>query len=242
MRTADCHGQRAQEMRAGARIATPASLAFIPLGLALGVLVVQAGLAWWWAPLFAAFIYAGSLEFLLVGMVSTGLPLPQVALTAFLVNFRHVFYALTFPLSQVYKKRFKIYSTFTLTDEAYALMLPAKEERWSQTRILTIQTLMYIVWVVAVAIGAGFGTLIPSRVRGLEFAVSALFTSLALDAYTMRPSKPIGLSAIACAAIGLILTPGSNLLTAILIFVIGLTITFWWQRRHQPQANEVSHD
>lgn len=222
---------RAQEIKAGIRIVMPATLAFIPLGLALGVLVVQAGLAWWWGPVFAAFIYAGSLEFLLVGMVATGLPLPQVAITALLVNFRHVFYALTFPLSRVYAKRLKIYSTFALTDEVYALTLPAKQERWSQERILTIQTLLYVVWIVSVTVGAGFGVLIPSWVHGMEFAVSALFISLALDAYKMRPSKPIGLSAIGCAVIGLILTPDSNLLTAMTIFVLGLTVVYLVQHR-----------
>lgn len=231
---------RVQEIKTGIQIAMPATLAFIPLGLALGVLVVQAGLAWWWGPVFAAFIYAGSLEFLLVGMVATGLPLPQIAITAFLVNFRHVFYALTFPLSRVYAKRLKIYSTFALTDEAYALTLPAKQERWSQERILTIQTLLYVVWISSVAVGAGFGTLIPSWVHGMEFAVSALFIVLALDAYKMRPSNQVGLSAIACAAIGLILTPDSNLLTAMTIFLVGLTVTYLLQRGKLKGA--TSHD
>ena len=39
--------------------------AFIPLGLAFGVLVSHSGLPWWWAVVFASVIYAGSLEFLL---------------------------------------------------------------------------------------------------------------------------------------------------------------------------------
>ncbi len=51
-------------------ISAPIGLAFIPLGMALGLLVVHAGLAWWWAPVFAAVIYAGSLEFLMVGMAA----------------------------------------------------------------------------------------------------------------------------------------------------------------------------
>ncbi|XGU21188.1 AzlC family ABC transporter permease [Rhodococcus sp. 3Y1] len=49
---------------------------------------------------FTSLIYAGSLEFLAVGMVAAMTPLPYVALTALLVNFRHVFYALSFPLER----------------------------------------------------------------------------------------------------------------------------------------------
>lgn len=233
----------ASEIKAGWRIALPACLAFIPLGLALGVLVVQAGLAWWWAPIFGAFIYAGSLEFLLVGMVSSLVPLSQIALTAFLVNFRHVFYALAFPLNRVYRKRFKLISTFTLTDEAFALTLPAQREHWSQTRIIAIQLFMYIVWVVAVGAGALLGSFIPTWVVGLDFAVSALFMAMAIDAYKTRPSTPIPLAAIACALGAGFFTPNSYLFSAITVFVIGLAATYFWQRRTQtnPQTKAVSH-
>ena len=50
-------------MRRVLTMVAPLGLAFIPLGMALGFLVVHAGLAWWWAPVFAGVIYAGSLEF-----------------------------------------------------------------------------------------------------------------------------------------------------------------------------------
>ncbi len=82
-------------------LAAPIGLAFIPLGMALGFLVVHAGLAWWWAPVFAAVIYAGSLEFLMVHLAATAAPIAVVALTTVVVNSRHVFYALSFPLHRV---------------------------------------------------------------------------------------------------------------------------------------------
>jgi predicted branched-subunit amino acid permease len=66
-------------------------------------------------------IYAGSLEFLLLGMVLALMPLASVAVTTFLVNFRHVFYALSFPLHRIAGLPAKAYATFALSDEAYAL-------------------------------------------------------------------------------------------------------------------------
>ena len=68
------------------RDSSPVGLGFIPLGIAFGVFLTHAGLAWWCAPLFATVIYAGSLEFLLVGLVTAAVPLAAIALTAFLVN------------------------------------------------------------------------------------------------------------------------------------------------------------
>lgn len=76
-------------------------LGLFPLGIAFGVLVTHAGLAWWCAVAFAGVVYAGSLEFLLIGLVAAMVPVAQIALTAFCVNFRQVCYALSFPLERV---------------------------------------------------------------------------------------------------------------------------------------------
>jgi predicted branched-subunit amino acid permease len=70
----------------------------IPLGTAFGLLVRCAGLPRWRATVFGSVVFAGSLEFLLVVLVATAVPLAQVALTTVMVNSRHVFYALSFPL------------------------------------------------------------------------------------------------------------------------------------------------
>ena len=52
-------------------------LGIFPLGIALGLLVVQAGLPWWLAPALSLSAFAGSLE-LLVGMTATVAPLPRL--------------------------------------------------------------------------------------------------------------------------------------------------------------------
>ncbi|MER2223985.1 MAG: AzlC family ABC transporter permease, partial [Rhodococcus sp. (in: high G+C Gram-positive bacteria)] len=64
------------------QLSLPVGFGLLPLGIALGVLVVQQGLSPWWAVAFTSLIYAGSLEFLAVGMVAAMTPLPYVALTA----------------------------------------------------------------------------------------------------------------------------------------------------------------
>jgi predicted branched-subunit amino acid permease len=72
-------------------IAAPVELGLCSLGLVFGLGVVHAGLAWWWATVFTAVVYAGSLEFLLVGLAVAGSPLRQVASTTLIANLRHEF-------------------------------------------------------------------------------------------------------------------------------------------------------
>jgi 4-azaleucine resistance transporter AzlC len=177
----------------------PVGLAVAAMGLAFGVLVTRSGLPWWWATIFASVIFAGSLEFLLLGLVTAVAPLGQVAAAAFLVNFRHVFYAMSFPLHRVPGVAAKAYSTFALTDEAYALTARPEAQTWSRARILGVQAFVHGCWAGSVTLGALAGTLIPPEVKGLDFAVTALFLVLGIDAFRARRDVPAAVVAVACA-------------------------------------------
>ncbi|MEV5650765.1 AzlC family ABC transporter permease [Nocardia sp. NPDC052254] len=212
------------DIRAALVASSSVGPALVPLGLALGVLVVHAHLAWWWAPVFAGFIYAGSLEFLLIGMVTAATPLAQIALTAFLVNFRHVFYALSFPLHQVRGRSAKAYATFALTDEAYALTTGPDAQRWSGKRILALQALCQLYWVAGATAGAASAAVLPLRLDGLDFALTALFVVLAVDGYRARPDVPVPVVALICALVARVLVPGQMLPVALGLFTAALLI------------------
>jgi branched chain amino acid efflux pump len=113
------------------------------LGVVFGLTVVHAGLAWWWTPLFSGLIFGGSLEFLLIGMAAAAAPLAAIALTSLLVQGRHVFYALSFPLHQVSGRLRRTYAMFALIDEAYALTAARPADELTGPRILAMQVLMH---------------------------------------------------------------------------------------------------
>lgn len=212
------------EVSAGWRTVAPVCVSVLPLGLALGVLTVQVGLSWWWAPVLAAVVFAGSLEFLLVGMLAAAAPFSQIATTTLLVNFRHVFYALSFPLHRVRGRGWKAYSTFALTDEAYALTATPEAAGWSRARIIAIQAFFHLAWVLSVAVGAAAGTAVPPEVVGLEFAVTALFTVLTIEAWRVERSVPAPVLALACAAVASLVAPEDMLLVAMGLFTGGLVL------------------
>jgi 4-azaleucine resistance transporter AzlC len=192
-------------------------LAAAAMGLAFGVLVTQSGLAWWWATIFASVVFAGSLEFLLLGLVLTTAPLGQVAAAAFLVNFRHVFYAMSFPLHRVPGVAAKAYSTFALTDEAYAVTARPDARTWNRARILWTQAFVHLFWAGSVTLGALGGSLVP-RVAGLEFAVTALFVVLGIDAFRARRDVPAAVVAVACALFGHVVFGEQMLVVAMTLF------------------------
>src|SRR5215470_4059957 len=218
------------EAAAALKVSGSVGLAIFPIGIAFGMLVAHSGLAWWWASVFSCTIFAGSFEFLLIGLTVAAAPLAQIALTAFLVNSRHVFYALSFPLHQVNGKAGKVYGTFAMTDEAFALTASPSARSWPGRRILWLQAFMHAYWVTGATAGAALGTVIPTHIPGLDFAMTALFTVLAIDAYRARRDIPTPVLALACALIARLVFPGQLLLAAFALFTAGLAAGYAYRK------------
>jgi 4-azaleucine resistance transporter AzlC len=202
-----------------------------PLGAAFGLLVVQSGLDWWWALVFSLLVYAGSMEFLAVGLVVAVTPLPQLALTTFLVNFRHVFYALSFPLHRVRGGAGKAYSMYALTDEAYALTAARPGVPLSSGRILWLQAFCQGYWLAGSVAGALLGRWLAADLAGLAFTLTALFVVLAMDAVRIERDVATPVLAFLCALLALAVAPGQMLLVGMSLFVATLAARFLLQRR-----------
>ncbi|MFJ5927315.1 AzlC family ABC transporter permease [Kitasatospora sp. NPDC092948] len=199
-------------------------LGLYPLGVAFGVLLVQSGFAWWWAPVFSAFIYAGSLEFLAIGLLLAVTPLASVAVTTFLVNFRHVFYGLSFPLHHVRGRAAKAYSVYALTDEAYALA--AARPGLTGRRIVAIQAFCQAYWMLGGLTGALLGAALPGTVRGLDFALTALFAVLAVDGWRATRDVPGPVLALLAALAALVLAKDQLLVVALGLYVAALSVRY----------------
>ena len=216
-----------EEIHKGIKDTWAAALGLIPLGLAFGLLMVQSGFSWWWTPIFSIVIYAGSTEFLAISMVTGGVSALSSLLTGFMVNFRHIFYGLTFPRKRINSPVGKAYSTYALTDETYAIVsaLP-REERLTGTRILSIQIFCQILWVGGGIVGALAGQVIPSSVEGMEFALVALFVVLAMDSFRNNQDLSLPLSAAALGILAAFITPGQLLMVSLSAYFLLLIIRY----------------
>lgn len=223
---------RRAEVAAGLRASLAAGLGMFPLGIAFGLLVLQSGLAWWVAPALSIAGFAGSLELLLIGMIVTATPLATIALTTFLVNFRHVFYAFTFPLGVVRNPVARGYSVYALIDEAYAVTA-ANPSGWTSWRLLSMQLAFQSYWVGGGLVGVLIGSLLPMRIEGLEFALCALFVTLTLDACRTKAQLPALLLAAVSFSVALVVTPGAALFTGLLLFVCTLVARYLFSSRRR---------
>jgi len=206
------------EIIEGLRITAPVAAGYIPLGLAYGLLVVQLGMPWWMAPALSLAAYSGSAELLVVTLASQNTPLAVIAVTMLLVNFRLLFFAFSFPLHVIEGRVARFLSMYALVDEAYALTA-ARPNGWTTPRLLAMQALFHLTWLVSGLVGVFAGSLIPTQIHGLDFALTALFITLTMDAARSTQEIPSVTLAGAAFAVAMVIAPDLRLLAALLIFV-----------------------
>lgn len=216
-------------IRLGLRDTWLVALGLVPLGLAFGLLMTQSGFAWWWTPIFSTVIYAGSMEFLAIDMVLTGVGPVSSAITGFMVNFRHLFYGLTYPRSQLRGSAPSAYATYALTDEVYAIT-STLHRRPSSARLLTITVVCQLAWVLSGIVGALVGAVIPPGVEGFDFALTALFAVLALEAFQASRDLSAPLIAGGLALAAAVVLPAQVIIVALVSYFLVLVLRFWAPR------------
>ena len=228
------------QMRAGFLDSLGVGLGIFPLGIALGVLVVQAGLPWWLAPALSIGVFAGSVELLLVSMIAASLPLVTIAAAVLAVNFRHVFYPLSFPITVARPGIARAYSVYAMIDEAYATYVLLPRELNSSRRMITGQLFMQAYWVGGGLVGVALASLLPEPIEGFEFALCSLFIVMTLDAAHSRREVPSVVLAGLSVTVAMLAVPGAELLAALIIFTLTLSLRYAWSRQRRPD-DVVTH-
>lgn len=224
------------EVTAGVRASWTVALGLLPLGLAFGLLVSQSGFAWWWTPVFSFVIYAGSMEFLAISLVTGGVAPLSAAVTGFLVNFRHIFYGLGYPVKAVTSPVAKAYGVYALTDETYAILSAHRGSSWTawtQPKIMAVQVFCQASWVVPGIVGALVGAALPMDIEGLDFALTALFVVLAIEAMSARRDVLLPVVAVVTGVVGLLISRDQMLLIGLTLYFVFLVGRFLWDRRKE---------
>lgn len=190
------------------------------LGLGFGVLATNLGFPWWAAFLISATVLAGSMEFILIGLIAAHSPLVTIAVTTFLVNFRHLFYGLTYPLELFKGKLRKLYIMFCMVDEAFALNATERNPK----TMWWVHVGLHASWAGGSLVGALGGAQLLGNLQGLDFLLIALFAVLALDSWQLRKDKVGALLAFTSAGIGMVAGHQNMMLVAMLLFAGSLVV------------------
>lgn len=189
------------------RQSIPVMLGYIFLGIAFGLLLQDAGYSFVWAFLISVCVYAGSMQFVLVSLLTGGAGLLYTAVMTFFINGRHIFYGLSFV--EKFKKMGKAcpYMVFSLTDETYSVLCGTKvpEEMEEDKVFFWISLLDQSYWVIGSVLGAVAGSYITFDTTGIDFSMTALFLVIVTEQWQEQKSHFAAITGAVCGVIWLLL-------------------------------------
>ncbi len=160
----------------------PVMAGYIFLGITYGILMAANGFPIWLPVLTAAVIYTGSMEFLMVEILSSSFHPLSAFLTAVMVGARHLFYGLSMLKKYSGTGPVKFYLIYTCSDETFAVNYHADLTGLNKTRYYTFVSLLdQLYWICGALIGSISGSLITFHTEGLDFVMTAMFLSIFAD-------------------------------------------------------------
>ncbi|MBS6397245.1 MAG: AzlC family ABC transporter permease [Clostridiales bacterium] len=211
----------------------PVMFGYLFLGAAYGILLQNAGYHFLWALFTSIFIFAGSMQFVLVEFLTGGISLLSAALTALSVNSRHIFYGISFIEKFRRMGKLRPYMIFSLTDETYSLLcgtsVPADCEE--KKVLFSIALLDQCYWVIGSVTGALIGELLPFNTTGIDFSMTALFVVIFVEQWLSAKSHLPAVIGLLCGSICLALLGPDRFLLPALILTAAILI-IWKQTFH----------
>ena len=206
----------------------PVMAGYVVLGIGFGILLKKAGYGLFWSFLMGLTIYAGSMQYVGVSLLTSGASLITVALTTLMVNARHLFYGLTMIGKYEGAGKKKPYMIFALTDETYSLLCdgqaPEGVDRHWYGFFVSLFDQCY--WVLGCVLGSLVGEVLSFDTAGIDFSMTALFVTVFVEQWlTAKDHWPALLGLVCSVGCLLIFGPGSFLIpTMISVTVVSLLL------------------
>lgn len=202
------HPTRWSGVAAGARDTLPMLVGAAPFGLIYGALLTASPLAPWQGQMMSLTVFAGSSQFIALGLLAGHAGLAVIWLTTLIVNLRHMLYAATLlPHVAHLPARWRWTLGFLLTDETFAVMAGYYDRHprapLGHWYFLGSALSMYANWQLWTLAGLLFGAAFPqAQTLGLDFAMVATFIAIVVPQLVSLPRFAAALAAggIACVA------------------------------------------
>jgi len=215
----------------------PVLTGYLVLGTGFGVILRSRGYGIGWALAMSVCIYAGSMQYVAIDLLTGGASLITMALTTLAVNARHLFYGLS--MIDKYKgMKKKPFLIFTLTDETYSLVCndAATKDIPDRNRYYFFVSLFdYAYWISGSLIGSALGSIIPFSTEGIDFALTALFLTVFVEQWLSTRNHIAAICGVVASVVCLLIFGSENfLIPAMLMIAFVLTVL----RRKEGITNE----
>jgi len=216
----------------------PVFAGYIVLGIGFGVLLAKAGYGIWWALIMSVTMYAGTMQYVAVSLLSGGASFITTAVTALLVQARHLFYGIS--MIEKYKGAGikKFYLAFALTDETYSLLCDGKHPEGTDLHLFQFLLSLFnqSYWIMGCLLGNFIGTNIEFNSAGIEFAMTAIFVTVFVEQWKSTKNHVPAIIGVLSTAVCLAVFGSENFLVPSMICI---TLLLFILRKPLEKKEEV---
>jgi len=216
----------------------PVLAGYMVLGFGFGLMAENSGYGVLWVLAMSGLIYAGSMQYVTIGLLTGGAGLLTAALTTLMVNARHLFYGITMIKPYEAAGRAKPYLVFGLTDETYSLVCTgqAPEGIDFHQYALYVTAMNHAYWITGSLLGALAGSLVTFDTTGVDFAMTALFITVFVEQWKSTDNHIPALVGLACSVLCLLLFGRDGFLIPSMAAISGILIL----SRSRTEAKEAA--
>ncbi len=213
---------RKTALKAAFPLTIPVFTGYIVLGTAFGILMDSKGFSLVWILIASVFIYAGSMQFVTVGLLATGFDPIGAFLMTLAVNARHIFYGISTLKQYRGIGSIKPYLIFSLTDETFSIICSAQvpenvDRKWFY---FFISLLDHLYWIAGSLLGGFLGSLITFNTKGLDFVLTAFFVVILINQWREASNHLPAIIGIASAILCRIIFGATNFIIPSMIMIL----------------------
>lgn len=227
---------RREDIRKAFIASVPVMAGYIVLGAGFGIVLETKGLGLIWAVAMSVFIYAGSMQYVAIELITGGASLITTALTTLMVNARHLFYGISMVDKYKGAGKKKPYLIFALTDETYSLVCSDESVKDVNNKYLyyfTVSLLNQIYWITGTVIGSLSGRMINFSTEGIDFALTALFVTIFTEQWISEKNHGPAIAGLASSILCLVVFGKDNFLIPAMC---GIVAVLGFMRKMQGKA------
>ena len=203
----------------------PVMAGYLVLGTGFGILFQSKGYGLLWAAAMSLFVYAGSMQYLAVDLLTGGVSLIAAAVTTLMVNARHLFYGISMIGKYQNMGPYKPYLIFGLTDETYSLNCVDQEIPNAPLYYFLVTILNQSYWVLGTVMGSLLGQIIPFSTEGIDFSLTALFITVFVEQWKSTKDHIPAIIGLAASVVCLVIFgTGNFLIPTMILITLCLTI------------------
>lgn len=216
---------RREDIRKAFIASVPVMAGYIVLGAGFGIVLETKGLGLIWAVAMSVFIYAGSMQYVAIELITGGASLITTAITTLMVNARHLFYGISMVDKYKGAGKKKPYLIFALTDETYSLVCSDESVKDVNNKYLyyfTVSLLNQIYWITGTVIGSLSGRMINFSTEGIDFALTALFVTIFTEQWISEKNHGPAIAGLASSILCLVVFGKDNFLIPAMCCIVAV--------------------